>query len=494
MKREQKGFTLIEMILVLGLSSAVSLMLLQNNVLDLEQQKAKSAGRLMHQLNTAIGAWTTANVGAPNQTFTNTNWLKSTACAGGTSAVAYLPCAFPKGDSTDPLPGGEMTISSAVSTTGAAPNRITTVTTTTSPYQLGAGQKRSDLAGLAAFTAAAAGSSFNPSTASTSRKYTSDPTTAIVTMVATNNAGNNAWLRTDGGNQMNSNFRFNTANASTSREIQSVSRVQAIAANTLTIGNQNGAASGYSVVVDASESNTGTLTIQNTNSAANAIDISRGDIRVASGNMSIQGTVTAGGNAVAQSFVDINDGNYYATPDATSVLNNVVVRNDIRTPILYDMDNTGYYSIPSGTTRIGKYTTNYQTVNGQTQINGNYLVGERIGFQGVADTEGWGCTIPGGISINSQGFLLTCVGGVWARPMTTYPALYGSVRSNASGSNVQYIGNHRICSIGGQSSTTTASDGYCRITTDGAGNWWLDENITTANPSEHRCYAICNTN
>ncbi|MHD0644187.1 type II secretion system protein [Pseudomonas aeruginosa] len=490
--KSQKGFTLIELILCLGLTAMGTMLAFNNELLDLEQKKARTSGQQLFQLNNAIAAWTTANAGAPNQTHTDTTWLKSTSCTGGTSAVAYLPCSFPKGDGSEPLLGGKLTISSVVTTSGAPPNQVTSVTTTTSAYTLASGAKRSDLSGLAAFTAAAASNGLGPSTASTSRSYTSDPATAIVTLMATNSAGNNAWLRTDGGNSMNMNFDFKSGLPATSREIQGVSRIQAIAATALTVGNSGGAAAGYGVVVDANKSNLGTLAIQNTTNAPWALTANVGEIRASSGSITASGSATASGDAVSRQFVDSQNTAYYGDPAGASVLNEAYVGQDVRAGIFYDINNSTYHSAPANGSKLNTYTAYNSTTTGQATVFGNYHATQGFDFQ-TNTVPGTGCSANGMVSMESRGLLVVCSAGVWKKLLDQRTQFYDASRFPATaGLNQQYLGVHKICSLAGASSTGGVQEGYCDLAWDNAGNWWLNEYVDSSKGVEHRCYALCN--
>ena len=189
-RSRQKGFTLIEMILVIGLMAVATMISFYEKKLDMEQTQARITGVHLYEYNNAVRAWISQNVGAASGAKpTGSRWLKSTSC-GGTSSVGYLPCTFPDMDAATPLRFGQMQISSSVSTTGVTPNQTTVVTTTTTPFRVVTGSVsslRTDLAGLAGVVAAAGGvNSLSPMLASTDGSVSSDPATGIITMQASN--------------------------------------------------------------------------------------------------------------------------------------------------------------------------------------------------------------------------------------------------------------------------------------------------------------------
>lgn len=490
-KRAQAGFTLFEVILALGLTGVLSLMTLQTQLLEVEQRKAKITGLQLYQLNSAIAAWTAANAGSAGVTYTDTNWLKSSSCLGGTSAVAYLPCNFPKGDATEPLSGGKLTLSSVITTIGSAPNQVTTVTTTTTPYALAGGAKRADLAGLAAFVAAAGAKSFTPSMASSYREAKSSPSTAVITMVASNNPLTDVWLRTDGKNSMDSNLKFNTGVAPANREIQGVSRIANIASNTLTIGNPNGAASGYSVVFDAAKTNYGAVAIQNVQNLTYGLDLSSGQIQAQFGDISANGLSTIGSYAQATRLYDTDNTGYYLDPTNTSVFNAATFTSSLTTPALIDSQNTGFYMQPSTYTNLNQFTNLFTKVNGNVLVGGNFLV-EGTWTQKAQNVWKTGCSPDGAISSNAAGEVLNCMGGVWNKLVGNAISSYQSYQSpTVAGLRQTAIGSHRLCGLGAMSNSQGTTESYCQIVTDGGGNWWINDWVQNSGATEHRCYATC---
>lgn len=294
----QKGFTLIEMILVIGLMAVATMISFYEKKLDMEQTQARITGVQLYEYNNAVRAWISQNVGAASGAKpTGTAWLKSTTC-GGTSSIGYLPCTFPDMDAATPVRFGQIQISSSVATTGVTPNQTTVVTTTTTPFRVVTGSTtnlRTDLAGLAAVVAAAGGvNSLSPMLASTDGSVSSNPSTGVITMQASNNGASDAWLRTDGSNTMNSNITYKATNPASLRTLTNVSRVQALTSEILYLGNANGWTVGKPVVVSANQSINGTLTVDNLNNVQSGIALTRGDV------VTVNGRVHAGTDVVAE--------------------------------------------------------------------------------------------------------------------------------------------------------------------------------------------------
>lgn len=315
-RSRQKGFTLIEMILVIGLMSVATMISFYEKKLNMEQTQARITGVQLYEYNNAVRAWVSQNVGAASGPKpTGTLWLKTAAC-GGSSAIAYLPCSFPAMDSVTPLRFGQIQINSSVVTTGVAPNQITEVTSTTTGFRVMTGSVstlRTDLAGLAAVVAAAGGvNSLSPMLASTDGSVTSDPALGVITMKASNNGASDAWLRTDGSNTMNSNIVYKASNPASLRTLTNVSRVQALASEILYLGNTAGWATGQLVAVTANQTVNGAVLVDNLNNAANGLVVTRGDI------VSVAGRLHSGTDVVADR--DVIASNIKANPGVSNQL------------------------------------------------------------------------------------------------------------------------------------------------------------------------------
>lgn len=302
----QKGFTLIEMILVIGLMAVATMISFYEKKLNMEQTQARITGVHLYEYNNAVRAWISQNVGAASGPKpTGTAWLRSTTC-GGTSAVGYLPCNFPEMDAATPMRFGQLQINSSVSTAGATPNQTTTVTSTTTPFRVATGSVtalRTDLAGLAGVVAAAGGvNSLSPMLASTDGSVSSDPATGIITMQASNNGASDAWLRTDGSNTMNGNIVYKATNPASLRTLTNVTRVQALASEILYLGNADGYWSGQNVVVSANQNVNGILTVDNLSNSPTGLSVSRGDVIASTGRVIAESDLVSGRDVVASNI------------------------------------------------------------------------------------------------------------------------------------------------------------------------------------------------
>ncbi|MCP1674261.1 prepilin-type N-terminal cleavage/methylation domain-containing protein [Natronocella acetinitrilica] len=213
--RHQRGFTLLELMLVIGIASAVMIMTFQEKEREMTYARAQQLGVELYQYNNAVRSWlaVNANDASAHGTYTGTAWLKSTACGGliddsAPGDSAFLACQFP-----DQTRFGALTYTTVVGSDAddfetdagrecAAMGGVVCAETHMPPV-LSRGEPAPDLAGLAAITAAGGtASNLIPTFAATDGLFNSDPATARVTMLSSTNGGNDAWLRIDGSNRM----------------------------------------------------------------------------------------------------------------------------------------------------------------------------------------------------------------------------------------------------------------------------------------------------
>ncbi|MDT8925067.1 shufflon system plasmid conjugative transfer pilus tip adhesin PilV [Pseudomonas taiwanensis] len=394
-----RGFTLLEMILVIGLMAVVTTLKFFDVSAEMEQAQARATGSLLFTYNNAVRSWVSKNPGAVAAVHSGTKWLKLPAC-GGSSSIAYLPCDFPDANAATPIKFGNLSLSSTVATSGSSPNQVTTVTTLTSSFQV-EGKQRSDLSGLAAITAASGSSAATtPVLMATDGKYSSSPLTSVITMVASSNAPTDAWLRTDGSNTMDNNINFNPANDANHRQLLGVSRIQSLAAQAFYIGANGGALLGQAVVVDADQNLLGSLTVQNVAGDANAITVARGDVTLNSGNLDVKN-----GYVNAAIFYDANNSSYYVDPSSSTVLNALNVK--------------------------GNTTLAITAVKGTLSVDGALSAGGRASFEEYislsrVSADGADCSPNGLVSRDADGKLLSCQSGKWR----SGASLEGSAASN----------------------------------------------------------------
>lgn len=444
---KQAGATLLELMLVVGLLAVGTVITMEEAQSDLEIQQSKVVGNTLFQYNNAARAWLSNNIGAgsPAITKTGTAWLKSSSCVGGQSAIAYLPCNFPDASAANPISFGSLGLTTTIVTTGAAPNQVTTLTTQSTPFIAGS-QKRSDLSAVAAITAAAGQyDTRTPMPAATNGSFKSDPATAIITMTASNNGSNDAWLRTDGSNTMNNNLRFNPAVADTMRNIQGASRISSLLTEALYLGPLGGASSTAAsrVIVDADQTIMGKMIVNNVK-GGDGILLTNGNIRASGGSVfagnSVQaaGTViagsdvTAGGNMIASNSViaynsvqaagNMTAGGSVAAQGNVTAQNSVVAQGSVTAQgnvsaagvalaqVFYDSNNTGYYLDPNNSSVM-----NSLNLLGSSNVNGRATFNEYVQLNGVA-VKGTACAPNGLVGRAATGKMLSCDSGIWMDP------------------------------------------------------------------------------
>lgn len=389
----QSGVTLLELILVIGLASVMTLLSFYEKQADLEQARARQVGGLLYQYNNAVRNALAQGLVTSTTLKVGTNWLKNSSC-GGTQAVdsEFLPCDFPSATVSDPITFGRLDLTTSVIVSGTAPNAKYTATTLTSPFTLtnylGIAKVRADLAGVASLSAAAALTSgfqssaggLTPYTATTDASYKSDALTAKITIIASNNANNDVWLRTDGGNKMHASLGFDSTNP-IDRGIIGASYIENLAGQVLRVGSGSGlaAVTGSGVVID---SNTEIL----------------GDFRirkalVVDSNASVNGNVNAAGSVTAAA--------------------NVNAGGAVVAQIFYDANNTGYYVDPHATSNLNALYSNYIASNGRVRA------AEFVEIGGVANV-GWGCSPNGLVGRDPSGAVISCQNGIWSKGGDTY--------------------------------------------------------------------------
>ena len=335
MKR-QGGVTIIELILVIGLMSVITLLSFYDRQLDLEQAKARQVGGILFQYNNAVRSALAQGAVTSNIRLNGTDWLKNNSCGGDHAVGAeFLSCDFPAATVDDPIKFGRLSLSTAISVTGTAPNRKVIATTITSPFSLidrvGAPKVRADLAGLASISAASALGSgyksagvdgFSPYTAVTDSSYKSDPLSARITVVASNNANNDVWLRTDGGNKMRSAIVFEGVDPE-DRKIFGASGIENFTGQVLKIGSGSGllATSNSGVVIDSGAEILGDFRVRKSLHVETMLSVN-GDID-ATGTITAEGNITSNKAVAAKIFYDADDNAFFLDPSQESILNDL---------------------------------------------------------------------------------------------------------------------------------------------------------------------------
>ena len=356
MKKKEDGFTLLELLLVIGITTTMSVVSFQDKMLETEQAQARRLGMEVFQYNSAVQNYLAHSSGLPNPaslqgTYTGVNWLKSSAC-GGTADKEWLSCNF-LAHSNGKTSFGRLGFTTEIKYDPAAGLTGRTVMT---KLTLGSDkQERADLAGLAelvasgayavsedgkAVTAQDSAVAYCPDTAGTS------PINAVcqgdkgaIVMLSRNLSAADRWLRVDHGNVMQNVLEFRTGDPtpasqtdiqaidSVSRQIRNVARIYNLGSgnsngesDNLYLGKKHGDAAkamvtlpNNAVVVDADQEVLGKLVV------AASID-ARGDIST-KGNLRSDGDASIGKNmtvaGTTKSVGDLTtDGNLGASKNA----------------------------------------------------------------------------------------------------------------------------------------------------------------------------------
>jgi type II secretory pathway pseudopilin PulG len=367
----QRGVTLVELILVVGLLSAMTLLSFYEKQYDLEQAKARIVGSMIFQYNNAVRESLSTDIPASSATYVGSSWLKSSACGGLLPpGQEYLPCSFPMATTVNPVPFGNLAFTTAVAVSGTPPNRQYIATTSTSAFTVGdspaAMKVRADLSGIAVLAAASAigggiqssGGGASPIAATSDARFTSDPQTGIMTFISSNNAATDVWLRTDGGNSMHKTLNFD-GSAFADRQIAGASRIQNLAGQALFLGSGSGltAVTAAGVVVDTNAEILGGFRVRGS-SQVDGNEFVNGAIS-ANGQITSNANVVAGVGVIGRWFSDGDDGNYYLDPNGTSRQNSVLA-NTSYAAVFYDINNSAFYVQPASTSRLNAVQSNVE--------------------------------------------------------------------------------------------------------------------------------------
>lgn len=170
------------------------------------------------------------------------------------------------------------------------------------------------------------------------------------------------------------------------------------------------------------------------------------------------GTVGAGSGGSVNAYMN-SSGNIYAS-------------NDV---------NVGHQVNAQYVWASGNLNSNYIHSNGNIDANGRVNAGEFVYINGQANL-GAGCSPNGLQGRSSDGSLLSCVNGLWSNSFS------GEISSNTFNlgfSGTINLGVQKFCAIGSYRSDSE-DDGQCQVYKSGA-NWY----ITTSQQSYVGCSAVC---
>ncbi|PTH78996.1 polymer-forming cytoskeletal protein [Aeromonas veronii] len=335
---KNKGFTLLELMLVIGITTSMAVVTFQDKMLETEQSQARRLGMEIFQYNSAVQNYLAHQSGSQDPSLiqgkhNGVNWLKSTKC-GGEASREWLSCSFLSHS------GGKTTLGRLNFNTEIKydPTAGLTGRTVMSKLELGdSKEERADLAGLAALIASGAYTVSERGGAVTAQDSTIAycPDTVVtssintvcqgdkgsIVMLSRNLSESDRWLRVDHGNVMQSALEFRTGDPtpasqadiqaidSVSRQIRNVARIYNLGSgnsngesDNLYLGKKHGDAAkamvtlpNNAVVVDADQEVLGKLVVAATIDAKGNISTD-GDL-IAKKNADIKGSINIGADA-----------------------------------------------------------------------------------------------------------------------------------------------------------------------------------------------------
>jgi cytoskeletal protein CcmA (bactofilin family)/type II secretory pathway pseudopilin PulG len=352
----EKGFTLLELLLVIGITTSMAVVSFQDKMLETEQAQARRLGMEIFQYNSAVQNYLAHQSGQQNPaavagTFKGVNWLKSTSC-GGNADKAWLSCNFLSHS------GGKTTLGRLGFTTEIKYDSAVGLTGRTVIDKLTLGsnkQERADLSGLAALVASGAYAVSEEGKAVRAQDSTvaycpdtagASPINAVcqgdkgsIVMLSRNLSAADRWLRVDHGNAMQNVLEFRTGDPTPSgqSDIQAIDSVNRQIRNVARIynlgnGNSNGESDNLylgkrygnsaksmatlpsnAVVIDADQEVLGKLVV------AASID--------AKGDISTKGSFKADGSAIIKK--DISAGSDLSVGGKTTLTGDVTAQSNV---------------------------------------------------------------------------------------------------------------------------------------------------------------------
>ena len=404
-RSRQQGFTLIELIMVIGIMVVIAIIQFQEQTLRTEQQRARALGGELLQYNNAVRNYISYYSGVSGSaafagTKTGVNWLKSTSCGGQIPDVVnkagFIGCDY-LSDTGGLTSYGRMSFTTTLTTPVA--NQTMTGVTVMSELKL-RNRSRGDLAGLAALVAAGASTTEGDPLqivtdarvyyCITESKTECSGNLSRIVMRASSDSNNDTWLRTDGGNTMNNPITFNSDTDTANRQIRNVARIFNNDLQALTLGDRGGAASTASdVIVDADAEVIGALNVRdgitapfmrdlndptfivdpNGASRMNRLDLT-GDMTTA-GNITAAGNITSDKDVTGKRFVDRDNSAYFVDPDGTSRINRLELASI-----------TGRGASNERSLAINSDVVNFNNTNGAKDLNAPVTLS---GYANVSD-------------------------------------------------------------------------------------------------------------
>lgn len=506
-QKNKNGFSLLELILVLGVGTMVAFMKFQDMKNEQESILASAVGQQMKQLGEAVNGYINIRYDKlstlSNSTGTGTDPGPRT-CSGSVCEITYqtlineglLPTAY-TGINVKKSPYKIL-----LKRDGTAPNYVINGMITTAMAWIEGGNTRYDLLGQAMQTAGIdSGMTRTTSNAfgyggqwsETSANFNNITSAGqLAFRVGFNSALYSIYLRRDGTLPMTGNLNMGG---------QSIYNAQDItAAGTTTTG---------ILKTNAAATVGTTLNVAGVTTLGSDLNVSgNGQINGnLNSNNTVSGTtVTSRGETYTQNwFRTLGDGGIYFQKYGggwnmgdTATINAYGGKNVQTTAGFYGgyVKSTGNIDA-NGTVNAayvwasGNLNSNYVHSNGNIDANGRINAGEFVYINGQANI-GWGCSPNGVVGRTPEGKVISCVNGVWSGSSGSPVIRTASASAYRFPGAVAYCaGSEKVVGGGGQCST---AEGYIWLTTsrpNGDNSWYAVCDTTKSITASITVYAIC---
>jgi len=506
-QKNKNGFSLLELILVLGVGTMVAFMKFQDMKNEQESILASAVGQQMKQLGEAVNGYINIRYDKlstlSNSTGTGTDPGPRT-CSGSVCEITYqtlineglLPTAY-TGINVKKSPYKIL-----LKRDGTAPNYVINGMITTAMAWIEGGNTRYDLLGQAMQTAGIdSGMTRTTSNAfgyggqwsETSANFNNITSAGqLAFRVGFNSALYSIYLRRDGTLPMTGNLNMGG---------QSIYNAQDItAAGTTTTG---------ILKTNAAATVGTTLNVAGVTTLGSDLNVSgNGQINGnLNSNNTVSGTtITSRGETYTQNwFRTLGDGGIYFQKYGggwnmgdTATINAYGGKNVQTTAGFYGgyVKSTGNIDA-NGTVNAayvwasGNLNSNYVHSNGNIDANGRINAGEFVYINGQANI-GWGCSPNGVVGRTPEGKVISCVNGVWSGSSGSPVIRTASASAYRFPGAVAYCaGSEKVVGGGGQCNT---AEGYVWLTVsrpNGDNSWYAGCDTTKSITATITVYAIC---
>ncbi len=505
--KTKKGFSLLELILVLGVGTMVSFMKFQDMRNNQENILASTVGQQMKQIGEAVNGYINIRYDKlstlSNAAGTGTDPGPRT-CSGSVCEITYQTL-INEGLLPSTYTGTNANKSSykiILKRDGTSPNFVINGLITTSTAWIEGGKTRYDLLGNAMQTAGidsgmtkttSIASGYSGQWTETSANFSNITTTGqLAYRVGYNSALYSVYLRRDGTLPMTGNLNMGGQSIYNAQDITS-------AGNT----------------VSGTLRSTGATTVGSTLNVGGVATLNS-DLNVAgnsqvNGNINSNNTITASnltsrGETYTQNwFRTMGDGGIYfqkwgggwnmTDPNTIQAYGGKNIQTGAGVYGGY-VHSTGNIDA-AGTVNAayvwasGNLNSNYVHSNGNIDANGRINAGEFVYINGQANI-GWGCSPNGVVGRTPEGKVISCVNGVWSGS-TGSPVIRTAYASahRFPGAVAYCAGSEKVVGGGGQCNT---AEGYVWLTVsrpNGDNSWYAGCDTTKNITATITVYAIC---